>query len=309
MSGSMSVEELLHDDMFEADQSLTVDQPFEECIQYYIRGQFKDCLETLFKYELIGTDRGQRLFNDACDGIPQFETLGVSMHPFLDQLFGNSHRDEYMHTNNIQDLNKYLKNCYKWIQWRGKSGDPVVIETFKQSIEAILGKHLTEENQTEDIYGLFKFYLVNVKVELLHEPKSLKVYERLCDKYPKLPTLLQQPSIWGTTYEERLKDLLRVHKKKPPVVAVRPEPVSEPIDFPADSEGSQKSTVNALAQQYKQLIQHYMKLVSNSRYRNMITVGTIFSFILLYKFAKWTQKRAPGALKWVSQWVHALDQY
>ncbi|CAL9738013.1 hypothetical protein MOSE0_N01156 [Monosporozyma servazzii] len=304
----MSLEELLHDDMFTTDQILEVDRSFDECVQYYIRGQYKDCLETLFKYDLIGTDRGQRLFNDACDGIPQFETLGISLHPFLDESFGNSHRDQYMNSLKIQDLNKYLKNCYKWIQWRGKASDPVVIETFKQSIESILSKNLTEENQTEYIYGLFKFYLVDVKLELLHEHKSVKLYERLCEKYPTLSKSLQEVGIWGSTYEEKLKDSLRVQMKKP-VVTVKPEPISEPIDISNTSGEISKDTINALIQQYKQLIHHYMKLLLNSRYRNIITMGIIFSFILFYKCGKWTQKKAPGAIKWLSQWFHDLDQY
>ncbi|CAL9729441.1 hypothetical protein MOUN0_G06898 [Monosporozyma unispora] len=304
----MSVEELLNDDMFKTNQGPPVDH-FNECSQYYIRGEFKTCLETLFQYGLIETEKGQILFNDACDGIKQFNILGVSLQPFLDKSFSEIHWDEYMHKNGIQDLNKYLRNSYKWIQWRGKTEDSLVKETFKQFVEDVLDKTLNGNNSVEEIYELFKFYLEKVQISLLHQHKSMKLYERLCEKYPTLSSTLQQESILGPTYEERLTDVLRVHKKKP-IAVIKPEPIAEPINTPGNRQNTTANrTTDEIIQQYKRLARHYITLLYRSRYKNIITVGIIFSFILLYKLSKWTQRKGPATIRWISKWANALDQY
>lgn len=311
---AVTVEELLADDTFNTQYDAR-QMRYNECLQYYMMGQFKDCLETLVQYDLWSSKEGRQLFNSACDGVNKFETLGVSMHPILDDYFSEDQWDQHNNNNTEEEeplshLNKYLRNCFKWIQWRGKQDNGMVVEGFKQYVESVMDLSRLVNSSVDDVFELVKFYLLQLEVELRHRHKSIDLYDQLCRRYPDISHILKTSSVLGTTYEDNILKSLQRDKK--PIQKVKPEPVSDipaPVEDLVEDEEETQTNLH-ITHHYKQLIERYVTGLSQSRYKHWIPLALVIASFLLYKCGRWLQRRSPRPIHRVIQWLlQSMDHY
>lgn len=315
-----TVSKLLSDDMFNETYDKFKDQ-YDECVQYYIRRQFKRCLETMFEYGLINTERGKLLFIDCCYEISSFDVLGASFNPVLEDSFNVSKWEGYiiqLNTNKIKNTSSMYKNlrcCYRWLQWKKKEKDPMIVEAYSQFVETVLSNFLQDDNNSvNDIYELITFYIYEVKIKLLDEPISIKLYTELCKKYPSLSNRLSERSILGPTYQEyiisKLESRVRPSKtdktntnkeinkngqinKKRHIDIRKPEPLADTI---IEKEQDDDITVNSnptlknMIYQYKKLVHHYLQVLKNLPYKKFITICLMFILILIHKNRKYIKR-------------------
>lgn len=345
-----TVSKLLSNDMFDEMYDVLKDQ-YDECMQYYIRGQYKQCLEAMFKYDLIKTERGKQLFINCCYKIPSFHILGRSFNPILDDFFGVQKWEEYtvqLNMDAIKDIaliNQILKCCYKWLQWTESDKVPMVVETYLQFIEAMLSKFLKESNgQVDAIYELITFYITEVKISLLNEPRSISLYTDICQKYPSISSSLNEKSVLGPTYEECIKSKLKPKillsktkktytskdmndkkqnkiKREENIDIRKPAPIT---DHTIEEEGNNDdntifvttSTENTdaidfknIIYRYKKLTYHYLQVLKNSPYKKFVTVGLMVILLVVYKSRKYIKKISSLMGRWLPTLLSILDQY
>lgn len=271
-----TVSKLLSDDMFNEIYDTSHDQ-YDECMQYYIRGQYKRCLEALFKHDLIETERGKQLFINCCYKIPSFDILGRSFNSILDAFFGVHKWEEYIIQFNMNEIkgiavmSRILKCCYKWLQWTPCDKDSTILETYLQFVETVLSKFLKNDNgQADAIYELIVFYINDVKINLLNESRSMNLYTNMCRKYPLISDILCEKSVLGPTYEECIKS-----KLKPKILLPRTEKTDMSNDINTKIQCKIKKEENIDIRKPEPIIDHITEEEHNNNNNNDNSENTV----------------------------------
>lgn len=271
-----TVSKLLSNDMFNEIYDTSKDQ-YDECMQYYIRRQYKQCLETLLEYDLIKTEQGNRLFINCCYKIPSFDILGRSFKSILDTSFSVHKWEEYiiqLNMNELKDIaiaNRILHCSYKWLLWTQSDKDPTIVETYLQFVETVLFRFLKDGNkQVDALYELILFYINEVKIKLLNGSRSITLYTNMCERYPLISSILSEKSVLGPTYEECIKS-----KLKPKILLSKTKRMDMSHDINNEQHSNIEREENMDIREPEPIINHIIEESHNNNtdnYKNKVSI-------------------------------------
>lgn len=332
----MSLVELLADDMFEDDDArlqgtnttIKDTDEYNECLQLYLKGQFKQCLERIvdllcsLEIDLRVTSNWQRLFIDSCDGVDKFDQLGISVQKKLEIVYGYDQWEKFITDYDLSkyDLStiiKYLKNCVKYVELKNQTKDKIIVETFRQLVESVIdivSQKINDDVPIDEIYGLILFFIQGVHMKLLqrHKKDGIQLYQEICKQWPQIHGQFQKTSVLGPTYESLIQNNFNPKPKKKKQNLPPPKEVEE-IELQTPSEPVETSIEHCF-NEYRQLLVHYYQILYRSPHRNAIMTSAFFTILfLIHQWRKWRRKNGKSplssAIKVITKLMKSLDQY
>ncbi|SCU82023.1 LAFA_0C08614g1_1 [Lachancea sp. 'fantastica'] len=226
-----TVEELLNDKAFEAGNNPAEDDPVSEqpyvlCLNDFIKGDHKQCLEDmlyrgLLSCEVLSNDyKVWQLFVSACQDV-DFHVLGTSVMQVVRTHFAISEFSaveqrliDVTPTERITGLLAFLRCSCKIAELDNSS--MAIKSLAKQTKTTIVNVSKVTHNLEEarQLRDLIIFYLISVQSHGLQcrSPKAL--FLALCDENPSLRVALQQEASPGGTLEDSIIQELDANAEK-----------------------------------------------------------------------------------------------
>lgn len=224
-----SLRDLLDDDLFNSHSESTKsknderNEVFQECLNLFIKGEVKDCLEKMSEAGFIdlGIFKSNPmildLFVSACDLVPNFNDLGLTLKgKVLNTFTLDDPRCIEIQEIILKDLNKLLiinklfRCCIKAIQ----SNEPEYMEhernilDVESQIRNFILTYTTKMRTTVDVFGLqelIEIFIFQVQGKLEHKKISTNLYWALCKTLPNLsPTLKGLHSFKNESIEDAI---------------------------------------------------------------------------------------------------------
>lgn len=210
-----SLRDLLNDDLFNNHGKSTKsenderNEVFQECLNLFIKGEIKDCLERMYEAGFIhlGIFKSNPmildLFVSACDLVSNFNELGLTLKGEVLNTFTLDHpRCIEIQEIILKDLNKLLiinklfRCCIKAIQSGGTEymeRERTILDVESEIRNFILA-YTTKMRTTVDVFGLqelIEIFIFQVQVKLEHKKLSPNLYWALCKTLPNLSATLK----------------------------------------------------------------------------------------------------------------------
>ncbi|CAI4052727.1 hypothetical protein SUVZ_15G1100 [Saccharomyces uvarum] len=210
-----SLRDLLNDDLFNSHSESTKsknderNEVFQECLNLFIKGEIKDCLEKMSEVGFIDLSIFKSnpmildLFVSACDLVPNFNDLCLTLKgEVLNTFTLDDPRCIEIQEIILKDLNKLLiinklfRCCIKAIQ----SNETEYMEhernilDVESQIRNFILAYTTKMRTTVDVFGLqelIEIFIFQVQVKLEHKKLSKNLYWALCKTLPNLSSTLK----------------------------------------------------------------------------------------------------------------------
>ncbi|CCK72676.1 Pex15p KNAG_0L00530 [Huiozyma naganishii CBS 8797] len=259
---SLSVDDILEDDTLGStillDAPSAVDSNYRECMNLLVKGQPKGALERMFERgvlndEALDSPAHFTLCLSCYSNIPDFASLGVSLQTVAKRVFDvQQMNDTILHLRSRDDamaqLEKYFVCFVRTLHLQNSrdrlEGTIQLQSRMKDEIRECSEAILNEEDALV-LRDMVYTYLVDLEVGLLHNKKSLSLYDSLCLGLPQLRDVLQRYDTMGTTFEDTItRDLGPLPKPKKtaaqrPISAVTPKPITNRDELQGAITGSE----------------------------------------------------------------------
>ncbi|CCD23007.1 Pex15p NDAI_0A08540 [Naumovozyma dairenensis CBS 421] len=232
-STGISLQNLLDDTMFDEyntndddDLKSDVDEAYQECLNLFLKGKIKSCLEKMLELDLLQVQLLKSnkdifvLFLLACktnnDG-PRI--LGINIQKIAEIIFDGV----FMSTNNllfqfdnteeyIRFLNIYFHCCVEQVELEGKDKGKSIFN-LKNSLEhaidnTLLLPRVDDTQVTEGIQELVHTLLFDIEIKSMKKQRTPTLYLELSNRIPELSNLLNESFVSGISREKIILDLL-----------------------------------------------------------------------------------------------------
>lgn len=250
----ITLQDLLKDSRFQDVQqegSLNTQQAqYSTCINLYIKGDKKACLERMFTYELLAKETLRsnlniwKLFLSICFDTP-FEVFGVSIQNVLKREFSVTDIPQVRSLvqgepigEQIGIMIKYLTcilKCHSFFVAE-ETARPNDLETSTRDFIINISGTAQTKDDVRQLKDLVEFYLLDLQVTALRKRKSPALYEDICEQVPGLHSQFSVENGGNPTFEaELLTKLSDPIKKKSRKALRKKKSKSLPMGTPAPS--------------------------------------------------------------------------
>ncbi|SMN20030.1 similar to Saccharomyces cerevisiae YOL044W PEX15 Phosphorylated tail-anchored type II integral peroxisomal membrane protein required for peroxisome biogenesis [Maudiozyma saulgeensis] len=217
---SESVRSLLNDNIFkENEQALSDkqksydrDRAYHKCLSLFIRGNIKECLESMAENNLLseeflnGNIEVYDLYLTASNEISDFQDLGVTLKNVVRDTFSGDMKSLKMIHHYTSDIekemefwSKYFNNCIKTIRIRRNDNEFAI--SLQDELKQVLLKctnKISKEEADEEVtiptmlylQKLVYLYIFELEIENLGSKPNVKLYHKLCSSIPHLSEIL-----------------------------------------------------------------------------------------------------------------------
>lgn len=337
-----TVQDLLEDDDFDEEKLMSQsvgweikDANYETCLEKYIKGEAKGCLEAMYslnmldKKKLVSSFDYMELMINACDKIHSFKKLGVSLQKVLkeiyfDTCFIQGIRQHGKEMFNLSIVTKYYRNSIKAYELLEKS-DFTKLEDLKdvllEDLTYFLKKRTNEGRRqyNTELLILVETYIMDIQVRLERKRPNKKLYSRLCDRVLNLEEVFANSDIDDMSLANIVINKLEpkknqgtaaikptehkknhtIPRKKANLTPIDPTPERDISHITLDKETRKVTYMNMLPNIVPKA---WLKALQNNKwiykYTRQYSVALIFLIILLFR-----------RLKLLSRWFGNVPQF